>query len=408
MQYHKINEKFKDIISADKLGTLLDDISLIAYRNTIKFQEYFPLATDTDGIYTYSDTFYDSWHGGWWTGIFYLAYEACGDEKLRHYAENLSAKFYALIKNKRIIHREMGFIYLPVCIPDIKYNQNSEAAESVILAAQYMMEAFGSSPVIGNRSGEDLNIKFENDTIFRTSTLVNSYILMLAAKISGNTKFADVARLCNENTIKYNIAPEGKCYMGVHVDMNSGSVISVMDDPGNYGFDKNGDYTRGYAWAALGLALHHDPGRDDLCEERMYALLNYFLSLSDGNLCVFMPCDKQGKKLPDTTSASIFLCAFAEILKKLTPSHKYYSFYYGLLKKWMNHLTEYSISAKSGRQGFIDRGILLGGVGPDKGMVKNGSNICGDYFWLEALMHMCEGFESYWNIDKLFIKRQEE
>ena len=144
MQKYTINNKFENIISQETLKTLLKKVKNIAYRNTIKFQEYFPNVTSDNGIYKYSNTFYDSWHGGWWTGIYYMAYEAFRDEKFRHYAENLTSRFYSLIKNNRIVHSEMGFIYLPICVPDLKINRSSEATEAVILAAKYMLEAFGS------------------------------------------------------------------------------------------------------------------------------------------------------------------------------------------------------------------------------------------------------------------------
>jgi len=78
-----------------------------------------------------------------------------------------------------------------------------------------------------------------------------------------------------------------------------------------------------------------------------------------------------------------------------------------LLKKWFDVLISFAVEPSTGKQGFLDKGILLGGYIIDGKEIKNNSNICGDYFYLEALMHMIDGFESCWNIENLFVKRQE-
>jgi len=268
MQNYKINDKFKNIVSSESISSLLENVKCIAYRNTIKFQEYFPNVTSDDGIYKYSSTFFDSWHGGWWTGIYYMAYEAFGDEKFRHYAENLTSRFYSLIKNNRIVHSEMGFIYLPICVPDIKINHSSEAAEAVILAAEYMLEAFGSFHGSGM-----VNItprRFDDEYQFQTSTLINVCIMKLAAKISGNSEFAHMARLCEENVMKYNITDNGKCHMETVVNRKTGEFAYLPDSSAQYGYASDGDYTRGYAWAALGLSLSYVMTGDGIYEQKLY------------------------------------------------------------------------------------------------------------------------------------------
>jgi len=407
MRSFMINNKFENIISQDCLKALLKKVKKIAYRNTIKFQEYFPNVTADDGIYKYSNTFYDSWHGGWWTGIYYMAYEAFEDEKFRHYAENLTSRFYSLIKNNRIVHSEMGFIYLPICVPDIRINRSSEATETVILAAKYMLEAFGSFHGSGVMLNNSTYFHLSSEQLFQTSTLINTYIMKLAAKINGNPEFTDMARFCDESVMKYNITGDGKCYMEAVVDKFDGNFRYMPDSCASYGFKDFGDYTRGYAWATLGLALHYEAGTGNIYEEKLYDVITYFLNVSEDNLCVLVPGDENGKKIKDTTSLAIFVCALCELVKKLDTAHPRYDFYYNLLGKWFNVMISYSIDPSSGKQGFLDNGILLGGSAIDKNEIKNSCNVCGDYFYLEALMHMTVGFESCWNTEFLFEKRQE-
>ena len=146
--------------------------------------------------------------------------------------------------------------------------------------------------------------------------------------------------------------------------------------------------------------------KDEKYEQYLYRIINYFLKVSDGNLSMFVPGDKEGRKITDTTSLAIFVCAFSEILKVMDTNHPHYGFYHKLLKKWFNVMISYAIDEGSGKQGFLDSGVHLDGVTIDGGKINNSSNICGDYFYFEALMHMIDGFESCWCGDRFFKNKE--
>lgn len=407
MKIFNINPKFQNIISAEKLSALLNDVQIIAYRNTIKFQDYFPIASSDNGIYTYTNTFFDSWHGGWWTGIFYMIYMALGDERFRYYADSYSSRFYKVIRNNRIVHREMGFMYLPVCVYDIDINQNSEAAEAIIFAARYMAEAFG---ITGD---EELCRGIRSDNAHKkvksaAAGAINSNILRLASGIGGNPAFSEIGEEFAQNCFKFNISDDGQCLMNVFYSSENNTIVRGPDDSSAYGFTKSGNYIRPYAWIALGLVIFYiQSNQNEYYEQKLYTVLNYFLKVSGGNLAMFVPGDEKGRNITDTTSLAIFVCALSEFIKKADTSHKHYDFYFSLLKESFNKMISYRITASSGKQGFLDKGILLGGYEIDGKKLKNGCNICGDYFYLEALMHMTDGFESCWNVDRIYRNKDD-
>ena len=401
MQNFNINPKFKNIVSPQRLSALLENVKTIAYRNTIKFQEYFPNASADDGIYIYTPNFFDSWHGGWWTGIFYMLYTAFGDERFRHYADSYSSRFYNLIKNNRIVHRDMGFVYIPICVPDILINRSTEALEAVILAAEYMVESYGETAGVNFEKGITKQ-KTQSKIRFPVAAAVNSLILRLAGGISESSRFKEVECGLVENCFKYNVNSDGRCFMNIAFDPAAGQVIPNDDDSSEYGFAARGDYIRASAWIAFALSLYYNPAGGEKYEQKLYKVITHFLGISGGSLAMFTPGDERGRKIVDTTSAAIFVCSFAEILKKLDTAHEHYLFYFNLFQKWFDFLTDHAISPSSGKQGFLDKGILLGGFEIDGRRVKNSCNICGDYFYLEALMHMTNGFESCWNVDRLY------
>lgn len=407
MKKININPTFKNLISPEQLTNLLSDVEKIAYRNTIKFQDYFPTAASDNGIYTYTNTFFDSWHGGWWTGIFYMIYMALGDERFRYYADSYSSRFYTVIRNNRIVHREMGFMFLPVCVYDININQNSEAAEAIIFAARYMAEAFG---ITGDKEiSRGICSNHERKKIKSAAAgAINSNILRLAAGIGGNPAFGEIATEFARSCFNLNVSDEGKCLMNVFYNPENNTVERGFDDSSAYGFAKSGDYIRPYAWIALGLVIFYiQSNYDEYYEQKLYNVLNYFLNVSGGNLAMFVPGDEKGRNITDTTSLAIFVCALSEFIKKADTSHKHYDFYFSLLKESFNKMISYRITASSGKQGFLDKGILLGGYEIDGKKLKNGCNICGDYFYLEALMHMTDGFESCWNVDRLYNNKDD-
>lgn len=403
-----INEKFKDLIDSAKLDTVLENIRTIVFRNSVKFQERLPNSVTNNGIYTYDKFFYDGWHGGWWTGIYYMAYELFGDIRFLKYAELLSSRLYSLIKNNRIYHYEMGFMYMPVCVGDMRFSRTNEAAEVAVLAADYMLEPRGNYRIHNNMDehvyryigGGDDNIR-NND--YTAGSGLNNSIFRLAGKVSGNSKYIEEADFRDDIYFFKAIQNNGECHMHNIYSEAEDRVVDCGDDYAGYGIPANYGYVRPYAWTIRALALKYAQTENPVYEERLKLVTDYLLRLSGGNICSFVvDIQHESKEFdhPDTTSCMIMLSAFMEVIKAIDTSHPNYDFYMSLCKKWFNHIIDnYAVSADSCVQGLVTHGIMLLGIPLDKRTIINRCTVCGDFYFLEAIMQLYDGFVSYWNTD---------
>ncbi len=367
--------RFEDIISKEKYNLVLKNINTILKRNSVKFQERLPCQKTKNGIYHYDSNFYDSFHGGFWTGIYYHGNSLFGDNVIRSYADSMTEKLYTLIKTKRICHKEMGLFFLPVCMEDIKLNHSIEASEIAILAADYMIEGVNEAKLYSYMS-----------------MLTNLLILYFAYKITNDNKYKKVAELI-----------EDKCITMINFDSEN-MLSNIASDVIKYGYSEKSGDIRPYAWTIHGLGNLYSFTGNESYEDMLYRVLKSYLSMSKGSIKCFMSDSASSDELTDTTSTAIIICGLFELLKYLPFSHPHYNFYYVLLKENFSDLVEnYMMDPAKGEQGILDGGVMLLGTPLDcNEKIKNSATICGDYFFMEALMHLNPNFHSCWDINNIF------
>lgn len=379
--------KLNGVFSDGEYSYIMESMYKTSLRNMVKFCERFPDIAAENGIYKYSDKFYDACHGGWWTGIFYMLYDYSGDKKLLYYANVLTDNFYTLIKTKRILHREMGFIYQPICVNDMRYNNSRKACEMLLLAADYMIERFCET--LYNPKSESYT-----DSLVKSSFLINSIIFHTASKISGLSKYREFADKLEKLIVENIIEADGYCHMDVKLNGAARKEVSSYDE--EFMIDNEGVFSRrGSVWMLLGLAVFYSYKKD-------LKYLNLFDLIISGLLNDPKINNKQNYVFNlDTTSLSIMCSALAELIKVITASHKKFDLYKMIFINTMRYLVEFFFLESSlGNDGFLDGGRFLGAV-EDIGNKKCVPTVCGDYHFLQAMMHIRKEYISCWNIEKL-------
>lgn len=378
--------KLDGIFSDEEYAHIMNNMYKTASRNTVKFRERFPELTAENGIYKYFDDFYDACHGGWWTGIFYMLYGYSGDKKLLHQADTLRDNFYTLIKTKRIHHREMGFIYQPICINDMRNSSFHRASEILLLASDYMIERFCEtlySP----------NLESYRETMVKSSYFINLIILHTAGKISGLSKYSEFADRLEKLIFENLIEPNGYCHMDVQFD-NEIKKGSFSDEIFEQSENVHSYSRRGSVWMLFGLAVFYSYKKDSKYLETFDMVISNLLNDSKINN------RKDYVFNLNTTSLSIMCCSLAELLKVIPLSHNKFNLYKIIFKNTMRYLADnFFLESELCSDGFLEGGRFVGRM--EEIAKENAPTVCGDYHFLQAMMHLDENYVSCWNICKL-------
>lgn len=362
---------FDDILPTDNLNAVKKNIYVSLKRSMHKFHDNMPKSASENGVYGYDSKFYDDWHGGFWTGLYYMAYEMFGDKTFFNYADSITKKFEQKTINHTIWESsDEGLIYIPLCVNNFRYNHRRNTLETLYIAAERMMKSFHDDNGI-------INIGMS-----KAADLVNLNLLRIVSKISNDKKYLHVAQEYEKIIFKNNIADDGTCVMKVFFD---------KEDTGRAATGGTCDI-RACAWLLLGVAQRYANTGEDKYLQKFDIILKKYVSVFWGN--ILSQTDSINKST-DTTSMNICDCAIMELLKKLEPSSVLFSKYMNVLKYNINCIvSDYLVGCDKNSQGLVG-----GGYHTVDNKRLRGSVIMGDYFFMESLMHCNSKFCSCWDVD---------
>lgn len=83
------------------------------------------------------------WTNGFWTGEIWLAYEHCGEERLKQAALIQVHSFLERIDRRiQVDHHDMGFLYSPSCVAAYRLTGSQAGREAAIKAADQLIARF--------------------------------------------------------------------------------------------------------------------------------------------------------------------------------------------------------------------------------------------------------------------------
>ena len=367
----------ENIISNDILNKVKENIYVVLKRSMMKFHTNMPAFASANGVYDFEEKFYDDWHVGFWAGIYYIAHEMFGDRTFLHYAESITDTLQEKTLNNTIWESpDEGLIYMPSCINSFKINRDFSSIETLCKAADRMVES--------HLEDDGQTFRFAK---IQSSYVTNLNLIRLVAKMSNNERYLQFADTFEDMILKNNIHDDGNCVMYKYV------VNGDIKEASEYAFG-----IRGNAWMLHGLVLRYASTGDEKYMKLFQKVASYFFKYFYETMLSNVS-EKSSELIPDTTSMSMCNCAIMEFLKGSEPSNPLAEGYINLLKYNLNFIiSDYLISCEKNSQGLISGGVLMWPA-----TLVNGSNIMGDYFFMESLMHLDSDYRSCWDID-YFIK----
>ena len=335
----------------------------------------------------------NQWTSGFWPGSIWLAFEYTQDKYFQYAAQIQVQSFLHRIQNRIATdHHDMGFMYTPSCVSAWKLVRDDDARRAAILAADQLMERFqpvGNFIQAWGPMSEPENYRYIIDA------LMNLPLLYWAARVTGDQRYVEVARLHAETTLQNSIREDDSTFHSFFMDRVTGEPVAGV---AVQGYKNDSAWARGQAWAVYGMALLYRLEKDEKYFVGFERVLRYFLKYLPDDLIPYWDLSfVEGDEPRDSSSALIVACGLLEIasLFQGEPARKYELLARQLVKSVVDNCAVQSPD--------MSNGLVLHGTyskkSPYNSCTEEGVDEClawGDYFYMEALTRLHRNWDSYW------------
>lgn len=186
------------------------------------------------------------WTGGFWPGALWLLYSAAGDEAFKAEALRAEALLVAEFRRFTGLNHDVGFMYLLSCGANARLTGDAQARADCLHAASLLMGRF--NPVGFIRAWN------EPDRVGYAiiDCMMNLSLLFWASAVTGDPRFAGVAKLHADTTMKHFLRPDGSVAHIVEFDPNTGTKLR---EHAGQGYALGTAWSRGQAWGLYGFAM---------------------------------------------------------------------------------------------------------------------------------------------------------
>lgn len=313
------------------------------------------------------------WTNGFWGGIMWQMFHACGQEKYEKEAIRVEEKLEKAFANYSKLDHDVGFMWLHTSVARYRITGNENAKERGLRMAGVLASRF-------SLKGEYIcawNPPAKSGMII--DCLMNLPLLFWAEKESGIHRYGDIARAHLHTAMRYLIREDGSCNHIAEFDEETGELSAL---PGGQGYGEGSSWSRGQAWAIYGLSLAYGQTKEQQCLDYAKKVAHYFIANVAMTDYVSL-IDFRAPSDPvyyDTTAAACAACGLLELAKWVTDYEKnlYEEAAYRILEALTKRFCDFHPETD---------GILQAGSGRyHRESDREVPIIYGDYFLLELVL----------------------
>ena len=186
------------------------------------------------------------WTGGFWPGALWLLHAATGESAFMEEARRAGDLLAAELRTFRLLNHDVGFMYLLSRGADFKLTGDAQAQIDCLHAASLLMGRF--NPVGFIRAWNEP----ERVGYAIIDCMMNLSLLFWASRQTGDPRFAKVARLHADTTLRHFLRADGSVRHIVEFDPETGAMVR---EHAGQGFALGTAWSRGQAWGLYGFAL---------------------------------------------------------------------------------------------------------------------------------------------------------
>lgn len=352
-------------------------------RNMERFGMKFPSAEATNGKYRIKEN--DDWTNGFWTGMLWLAYEWTNDPKFYTRAlENIESFNTRLADHSVLDHHDIGFLYSLSAGAGYKITGNGLCKSELLAAAEVLRARYQARGEFIQAWGA---YGAENEYRLIIDSLINLPLLFEASKLSGDPKYATVAKKHYQTVLKTVIRNDATTFHTYYFDPKTGQPTCGVTHQGNR---DTSIWARGQSWAILGIPLNQSFLATPY-PKNYGAIVDVMLENLPADLVPYWDFDftDHDPSAKDSSALAITACGLLEAAQ-VAAYPKAQQLACGMLYQLGE---QYAAKTQPENEGLLLHGVYAHAL--RKGIDE--PNLWGDYFYLEALMRVARPeWQRYW------------
>ncbi len=326
------------------------------------------------------------WLAGFRTGLLWLAFSVTGDDELRDCAESLLPSFADRLDRQIHITHDLGFLFSLSARAQWQLTGDLAARELALRAAEELarryrppggyIQAWGcvGDAVEGGRTIID--------------TMMNLPLLFWAWQQTGDSRFQEVALAQADTAGKHLLRSDGASYHTFFFDQDTGRPIGPRT---HQGYADDSLWARGQAWAVYGFALAAEWAQEQRFLEASRGAARRFMAElpADGVPTWDLRLPAGAPHYRDSSAGAVAAGGLLRLARLCKGQHDEFL---SAARSLLNSLVAHCLETRAEGQGLLRHGTY--NVQEGKGV--DAYFICGDYFFLEALLALEGKAPDFW------------
>lgn len=329
------------------------------------------------------------WLAGFWTGLLWLAHAASGAEDLRIHAEALLPTFVDRLDKRVHLTHDLGFLFTLSARAQWQLTGDEGARQLALRAALELVHRYRPAGRYIQAWGEIGDAQEGGRAI--VDTLMNLPLLFWASEQTGDSRYRDAALAHAETSRRHLLRPNGASYHTFFFDQASGEPLGPRT---HQGYADDSLWARGQAWAIFGFAAAAEwSGQPRFLDASRRAARRFLAELPPDGVPTWdlrLPDDAQHYR--DSSAGAIAAGGLLR-LARLVDGVERAEFRRAALAL-LETLVAHCVENRPEAQGLLREGTYHA----HKGWGVEEFFICGDYFFLEALLAVQGNSPDFWGV----------
>ena len=327
-----------------------------------------------------------AWTNGFYPGLMWISFLASGENVFRETAEALEERLAETITECALPGHDVGFVWLLSSGIHYAVDKNGTSRARLLFMADYLAGRYNiKGRYIRAWDSEDGNKIVPGLAII--DCMMNLPLLFLATKISGDPRYAHIARAHADTALKCFIDKTGAVRHICRFDPEDGRFIEAL---GGQGYSGKSAWSRGAAWAIYGFAMAYRYTRDKRYLDASRHTAEFFMSQLGDDGVPAWDFRAPNNDIKDSSAGAIAACGMLELYSH-TAEDEYKAFAVRLVTALVS-----SCRMDDNRQALLGRATanLPGNENIEVGLIY------GDYYFAEAVFKLAKGkYELPWEIN---------
>lgn len=259
------------------------------------------------------------WTNGFWPALMMLMYVGTKKEQYLKTCRNGMDIMDKALMDYDALHHDVGFMWNISSGMDYRVTGDTKQRNRFLVAANHLMGRFNHDAEFIRAWNDWGNPAHRGWAII--DCMMNIPLLYRATEEIKDNRYAMVANVHADKTMKYHIRPDGSCN---HINEYNPLTGEFVKAHGGQGYDDNSSWSRGQAWALYGFALAYRYTKNEEYLNTAKRVAHYFISCCQKTdwlpLCDFrQPAEPV---LYDTTASACAACGLLEIADYVDENEK--------------------------------------------------------------------------------------